>query len=151
MRPDHVSEANVWDRVSGSPEDALAEGCEQDVEEVRLFLLVVPHGAADLRVLLESELKLCDANRYIFQTLDGLQVLRLHLPPHLLKLDGLAAVDVADDPAPSVDALQVLRAAANGVSLGAHAVAQEAPHLLRLSTSAGGIVLPGLAAISTRS
>ena len=98
-----------------SSRGGLRAGCEE--------ILVIRDGAANFRVLLEPELKLCDANRQIFHTLDGLQVLRLHLPPHLLKLDGLAVIDVADDLALSVDAPQVLRSAEASVSLGAHAVA----------------------------
>ena len=61
---------------------------------------------------------------------DGLHVLRLHLAPHLLQLDGLAMVNVPDDPAPGINALEVISTAEYGVGLGTDAVIQETSNLV---------------------
>ena len=130
LRPDHVAESDVWARVGGTPQDALAEGAWEDVEEIRLFLLIARHGTAQLRVLLQPELELSNADGDGLEILDGLEMLRFHLTSHLLQLDGLAVVDVPDNRPPSVDALQVVGATEDSLSLCAQAVAQEAPDLV---------------------
>ena len=130
LRPDHIAESDIWARASGAPQEAFTEGAWEDIEEIRLLLLIARHGTAQLRVLLQPELELSDPDGHGFDILYGLEVLRLHLPSHLFQFDGLAVVDIPDNRPPGVDALQVVRATEDGLSLCTQAIAQEAQYLI---------------------
>ena len=130
LRSHHVSEASIGPWVSGSPKETFTKGARKNVEEVRLLLVVVRYGAANLGVLLEPELELGDPDSDTFHIFNRLEMLSLHFSSHLLQLYGLAMVNVPYNPAPGVHALQVVGTFEDGVGLRADAVTEKAPHLV---------------------